>query len=85
MAPLTQINPDIGFRRLIKALAATVLGGLGNMPGAIAGGCLIGIAEALAAAYIDSTAQDVSAFVVIMVVIVLRPTGLFGARGQRDV
>lgn len=85
MAPLTQLTPDVGFSLLIKALAATVLGGLGNMPGAIVGGFVIGITEALAAAYIDSTAQDVSAFVVIMLVLVIRPTGLFGARGQRDV
>jgi len=85
MAPLTQLTPDIGFSLLIKALAATVLGGLGNMPGAIVGGFVIGITEALAAAYIDSTAQDVSAFVVIMLVLVVKPTGLFGAKGQRDV
>jgi branched-chain amino acid transport system permease protein len=85
MAPLTQLNPDIGFGLLLKALAATVLGGLGNMPGAIIGGFVIGISEAFAAGYIHSTAQDVSAFVVIMVVLVIRPTGLFGARGQRDI
>lgn len=85
MAPLTQLTPDVGFSLLIKALAATVLGGLGNMPGAIVGGFLIGITEALAAAYIGPTTQDVSAFVVIMLVLVIRPTGLFGAKGQRDV
>jgi branched-chain amino acid transport system permease protein len=85
MAPLTQLNPDIGFTLLLKALAATVLGGLGNMPGAIIGAFLIGISESLAAAYVSSIAQDVSAFVVIMVVLVMRPTGLFGPRGQREV
>ena len=59
MAPLTQLTPDIGFSFLVKALAATVLSGLGNMPGAIVGGFVIGITEALAAAGLDSTAQDV--------------------------
>ena len=85
MAPLTQLTPDVGFNLLLKALAATVLGGLGNMPGAIIGGFLLGISESLAATFIHSTTQDVSAFVVIMVVLVLRPTGLFGPRGQREV
>jgi branched-chain amino acid transport system permease protein len=85
MAPLTQLTPDGGFALLLKALAATVLGGLGNMPGAIIGAFVIGISEAIAAGYIHSTAQEVSAFVVIMVVLVVRPTGLFGPRGQREV
>ena len=85
MAPLTQLTPDVGFSLLLKALAATVLGGLGNMPGAIIGGFAIGICEALAATYIGSNAQEVSAFVVIMAVLLVRPTGIFGARGQRDV
>ena len=85
MAPLTQLTPDVGFALLLKALAATVLGGLGNMPGAIIGAFVIGISEALAAGYIHSTVQEVSAFIVIMVVLVIRPTGLFGPRGQREV
>jgi len=85
MAPLTQLTPDIGFGLLLKALAATVLGGLGNLPGAVIGGFLIGLSESFAAAFIDSRAQDVSAFVAIMVVLAIRPTGLFGARSQREV
>ena len=85
MAPLTQLDPDIGFGLLLKAIAATVLGGLGNMPGAVIGGLLIGLSESFAAAYINSSAQDVSAFVVIMVVLAIRPTGLFGPRGRREV
>lgn len=85
MAPLTQLTPDIGLNLLLKAFAATILGGLGNMPGAIAGGFLVGIGENLAAGYIDSSAQDAAAFVTIMIVLVVRPTGLFGVRGVREV
>jgi branched-chain amino acid transport system permease protein len=85
MAPLTQLTPDVGFGLLLKAFAATVLGGLGNMPGAVIGGFLVGICEALGAGYIDSSVQEVTAFVVIMAVLVVRPTGLFGMRGQREI
>ena len=85
MAPLTQITPDVGFILLLKAFAATILGGLGSMPGAIVGGFLVGIMESLSGGYISAAFQDVSAFVIIMVVLVLRPSGLFGVRGVREV
>jgi branched-chain amino acid transport system permease protein len=85
MAPLTLLTPDIGFNLLLKAFAATILGGLGSMPGAIVGGFLVGIMEALAGGYVSSAFQDVSPFAIIMIVLVIRPTGLFGERGARDV
>lgn len=85
MAPLTQLTPDIGFGLLLKAFAATVLGGLGNMPGAVVGGFVVGICEAFAAGYIAASLQEVVAFVIIMLVLVVRPTGLFGYRGAREV
>lgn len=85
MAPLTLLTPDIGFNLLLKAFAATILGGLGSMPGAIVGGFLVGITEAFAGGYISSAFQDVSAFAIIMIVLVVRPTGLFGERGAREV
>lgn len=84
MAPLTLLSPDIGFPLLLKAFAATVLGGLGSMTGAIAGGLAVGIIESLAGGYIASSVQDVSAFVVIMVVLVLRPYGIFGEHAPRE-
>ena len=84
MAPLTLLTPDIGFNLLLKAFAATILGGLGSMPGAVVGGFLVGIIEAFAGGYIASSFQDVSAFAIIMLVLVFRPTGLFGIRGGRE-
>lgn len=84
MAPLTLLSPDIGFPLLLKAIAATVLGGLGSIAGAVAGGLAIGIIESLAGGYIASSVQDVSAFVVIMIVLVLRPYGLFGVHAPRE-
>lgn len=85
MAPLTQLTPDVGFLLLLKAFAATILGGLGSMPGAIVGGFLVGIIESLSGGYISPAFQEVSPFVIIMVVLVFRPSGLFGVRGQREV
>lgn len=83
MAPLTLITPDIGSTLLIKAFAATILGGLGSMPGAVVGGFLVGLIEVLASGYIDTSLQEIAAFVVIMAVLVFRPSGLFGVYGQR--
>lgn len=83
MAPLTLLTPDIGSGLLIKAFAATILGGLGSMGGAVAGGLIVGITESLAGGYIDSSLQEVAPFVIIMVVLVFRPSGMFGAYGVR--
>ena len=83
MAPLTILTPDMGLDLLLKAFAATILGGLGSMPGAVLGGLLIGVSEALAGGYIDTAFQEVSSFVVIMAVLVVRPTGLLGAARLR--
>lgn len=85
MAPLTLLYPDMGFAFFIKGFAAAVLGGLTSLPGAVLGGFVIGIVEALAGGYIHSSFIEVSAFVVIMIVLVVRPTGLFGYSKLRRV
>ncbi|MBL8671423.1 MAG: branched-chain amino acid ABC transporter permease [Alphaproteobacteria bacterium] len=84
MAPLTLLSPDIGFNLLLKAFAATILGGLGSMGGAVVGGFAVGIIESLAGGYVYTAFQDVSAFIVIIAVLVLRPQGLFGTRPARE-
>jgi branched-chain amino acid transport system permease protein len=83
MAPLTMLYPDLGFSLFLKAFAAAVLGGLTSIPGAVLGGLLIGIIEALAAGYISTGLQDISAFFVIMFAMVFMPTGLLGERRTR--
>jgi branched-chain amino acid transport system permease protein len=85
MAPLTLLYPDMGFAFFIKGFAAAVLGGLTSLPGAVLGGIAIGIIEALAGGYLHSSFIEVSAFIVIMFVLVVRPTGLLGATGLRRV
>lgn len=83
MAPLTLLTPDIGLNLLLKAFAATILGGLGSMVGAVVGGMIVGVSEALAGGYIDSAFQEVSSFIVIIAVLVIKPTGLFGGYNAR--
>jgi branched-chain amino acid transport system permease protein len=78
MAPLTLIYPDVGGTLLVKAFAAAVLGGLGSLPGAVLGGFSIGVIENLAGGYLHTSLQDLSAFLVIMLVLIARPSGLLG-------
>jgi branched-chain amino acid transport system permease protein len=85
MAPLTLLYPDMGFPFFVKGFAAAVLGGLTSLPGAVVGGLTIGLIESFAGGYIHSSLMEVSAFVVIMVVLVLRPTGLLGLAKARRV
>jgi len=85
MAPITLLYPDIGFVLFIKSFAAAVLGGLTSIPGAVAGGFLIGLIEAFSGGYISTNVQDVSSYIVIMFVLVFMPNGLFGGRGLRKV
>jgi branched-subunit amino acid ABC-type transport system permease component len=82
---ITLLYPDMGFAFFIKGFAAAVLGGLTSLPGAVLGGIAIGIIEALAGGYLHSSFIEVSAFIVIMFVLVVRPTGLLGATGLRRV
>jgi branched-chain amino acid transport system permease protein len=71
---------NIGFLPGIKAFTAAVLGGIGNIRGAMAGGILLGMVEAYSVAVIGAQWKDVTAFVVLVVVLMFRPTGLFGER-----
>ena len=75
-APLTLLYPDMGFAFFVKGFAAAVLGGLTSLGGAIVGGMVVGIVEALAGGYIHSSMMEVAPFIMIMIVLVLRPTGL---------
>jgi len=79
---LFPFNPAIGALPTIKAFAIIILGGLGSIPGAIAGGLLYGIAENTAGYLSNGTWQDAVAFALLIAVLVIRPTGLFGEKGE---
>jgi branched-chain amino acid transport system permease protein len=76
----TEINFFMGFIVGLRAFTAAVLGGIGNIPGAMAGGLLIGLLEAFSAGYISSRWTDVIVFLVLIGTLVIKPTGLFGER-----
>jgi branched-chain amino acid transport system permease protein len=76
----TQISFYMGFLLGLRAFTAAVLGGIGNIPGAMAGGLLIGLLEAFSAGYLSSRWTDVFVFLVLIGVLVVKPTGLFGER-----
>ncbi len=76
----TQINFNIGFLIGLRAFTAAVLGGIGNIPGAMVAGLLIGLLESFSAGYLSSSWTDALVFLVLILVLVVRPTGLFGER-----
>jgi branched-chain amino acid transport system permease protein len=79
---LFPFNPAIGALPTIKAFAIIILGGLGSIPGAVIGGLLYGIAEKTTAYVLSGTWEDAIAFALLIAVLVIRPTGLFGEKGE---
>ncbi len=77
-----QINPLMGIIPGLKAFVAAVLGGIGNVFGAVAGGLILGILEILLVAWLPSLAgyRDALAFVLLIIILLFRPTGLFGEK-----
>ncbi|MDY0093901.1 MAG: branched-chain amino acid ABC transporter permease [Candidatus Vecturithrix sp.] len=75
-----KINFTMGWVYGLKAFTAAILGGIGNIPGAMVGGILLGVIEALGSAYISIAWKDAIAFVVLILILIVRPTGLLGER-----
>jgi len=80
-----KLNPYIGFIAGIKAFTAAVLGGIGSIPGAMLGGVLLGLVETLAAAYFPTQYKDVVSFVLLVLILLFRPTGLLGRADMEKV
>ncbi len=79
------INPLMGVLTGMKAFVAAVLGGIGNIPGAVVGGLLIGLAEQLTAGYLSPDYRDAITFLILVVILVLKPEGLLGVVRQEKV
>lgn len=75
--PIFLVYPTMGILMVTKAFAVVILGGLGNVGGAIFGGFILGIAEAMAAGYISSALKDIVAFVILILVLIVKPEGIF--------
>ena len=75
------VYPNMGFMAGLKAFAAAVLGGIGSLPGALLGGLIVGVSESMVASFIGSTYRDSIAFVILIIVLIVRPHGLFGRKG----
>ena len=78
IAPISLLHPDLGASFLIRGFAAMALGGFGSLGGAVVGALLLGLAEQLFGFYINTALIDITAYLVIVAVLVIRPAGLFG-------
>lgn len=80
-APINLVYPGMGHVVIMKAFVIIILGGMGSVPGAIVGGMIIGFAEAFGGYYISSSYKDVMAFALLVVILSIRPQGLFVTKG----
>jgi branched-chain amino acid transport system permease protein len=81
VGPVFSLNPYIGAEPLIKAFMAVILGGLGNVTGAVMGGLIIGISESFLTTYFGGAVASITVFIVIMIILLVKPSGLFGEVG----
>jgi branched-chain amino acid transport system permease protein len=84
LAPITFVHANMGFIGL-KAFPAAVVGGFGSLPGAIVGGLIIGVVESLSGFYLPEGFKDIAAYVVVLVMLVVMPNGLFGEKLRKKV
>ncbi len=84
MAPISLVSPQMGFLG-IKAFAAAVIGGFGSLPGALIGGLIIGSSEQLAGTYLPTGFQEITAYLIMFLVLTIRPQGLFAQVQQKKV
>lgn len=75
------ISPTMGATIGLKAFAAAVVGGIGILHGSVVGGLVIGVAECIAAQYLGSNVRDPMAFVILILILIIKPNGLFGKKG----
>jgi branched-chain amino acid transport system permease protein len=82
IGPINYVQVQMGIGVLVKAFAAAVVGGFGSLPGAVLGGLLVGVVESLGAGYISGTYKDVYAFVLLILVLMIKPSGILGVEAK---
>jgi branched-chain amino acid transport system permease protein len=82
LGPIFTVHPYIGNLANLKAFAIVIIGGLGSFTGAVTAGFLLGVFESLGAAYVSSGYQDAVGFILLILILIKKPTGLFGKVGQ---
>ena len=81
-APINLVSPGMGHLVILKAFVIIILGGMGSIPGAILGGYILGFSESLGAAYISNDYKDLIAFVLLVLILSIKPQGLFVKEGH---
>ncbi len=84
LAPITFVHANMGFIGL-KAFPAAVVGGFGSLPGAIVGGLIIGIVESLSGFYLPDGFKDTAAYIMVLIMLMVKPNGLFGENLRKKV
>jgi branched-chain amino acid transport system permease protein len=85
LAPVTLIDINMGLAVALKAFAAAVLGGFGSIPGAVIGGIIIGLIELYAGATLPEGFKDTAPYIVLLIMLIVRPQGLFGTMARKKV
>ena len=85
LAPMSYARVDMSVVVGLKAFAGAILGGMGNVVGALVGGVLLGVIEALGANYISTAYKDVISFLILFIVLFVKPTGLFAKRHENKI
>ncbi len=82
IGPINYVQVLMGTGVLIKAFSAAVVGGFGSLPGAVLGGLLVGVIESLGAGYVSGTYKDIYAFVLLIFVLMVKPSGILGVEAK---
>jgi len=85
IAPITYVTYDMGLMLGLKGFVAAVMGGLSSTPGAVIGGIALGVIESLGAGLVSSGYKDGIAFIILLLVLFLKPGGIFGTFGSKRV
>ena len=85
LVPIFQIYPSIGLNFVLTAFVVVVLGGMGSVSGAILGGLIVGLVEALSGYFIAPTVKEVVYYIIFLGILLVRPSGLFGILGSEEV